>query len=362
MARLAMLAFGAGAMLLNFNAMAKEPSSQMSSYQIDQGEEIPERVKAAIQEMIDSGSGAFAVAIGRDGQVTRRIHVGDIAPSTQYPIASASKFLTAATVMAVVDDGKISLDAPISKWLPNLSAEAGDLTLRQLLSQTAGLPQPPDKDEFSQNFRTPLTEAARTLLQTPLQTSPGKVFKYGGPGFQVAGAVVEAATGQPWARVFDEKIAGPLGMTRTFWTHLEKASDGGLLPVAATLNPTLQGGVVSTSEDYMKFLAMMAQGGLYKGQRILSSAAVDAMLSDQTPSAQMTPTGASVLEDAHYGLGNWCETWDADGKCNRNSSIGAWGVYPWVERHSRHFGIIFIYNQKDAFRHWPQMQQIRDGL
>ncbi|MCE7970033.1 MAG: class A beta-lactamase-related serine hydrolase [Leptolyngbya sp. PLA3] len=89
--------------------------------------------------MVAKGSGGFAVGVGARDRVISLADFGGIKPDTQYPIASASKFLTAATVMAVVDDGRLQLDAPISTWLPKLPEAAGKLTLRQLLSQTSGL-------------------------------------------------------------------------------------------------------------------------------------------------------------------------------------------------------------------------------
>lgn len=76
----------------------------------------------------------------------------------------------------------------------------------------------------------------------------------------------------------------------------------------------------------------------------------------------MTPSGANVLEEAHYSLGSWCETWDDEGLCHRNSSIGMYGTYPWVERGTGQFGVIFLHVQDDAFRLWPQIVALRDAL
>lgn len=149
-------------------------------------------------------------------------------------------------------------------------------------------------------------------------------------------------------------------MTRSYWTHLQLASSEEL-PLAETRNPVLQGGAVSTAEDYLRFLSMLAQGGLYQGKRILSQGSVDEMLKDQTRTAVMTPADANPVQGAHYGLGNWCETWDATGACLRSSSIGAFGTYPWVEQKTGRFGIVFLYQREDAFRFWPEIMIIRDA-
>lgn len=326
-----------------------------------QGAPLSGVAERAAQNMVAGGIGGFSVGVGQGETILSLVDFGGIKPDTQYPIASASKFLTAATVLTLVDEGKLTLDGPISTWLPELPPAAGALTLRQLLSQTSGLAGAKGElYDLAQDHRITLKASALDVTRRPLTSTPGKVFAYGGPGFQVAGAVVEAVTGQPWADVFREKLAVPLDMPHTYWTHLRLDSTREL-PVNETRNPVLQGGAVSTAQDYLHFLSMLAQGGVYGGKRILSRKAVDEMLADQTAHAIMTPTGASVLPDAHYGLGNWSESQDANGQSQRNSSIGYFGVYPWVERDSGRFGIIFPYVRENAFRFWPQMEVIRDG-
>lgn len=314
------------------------------------------------ERMSIDGAGRFSVGYGQHDKIISLSHFGGMTGCTRYPIASASKFLTAATVMTLVDENKLSLDQSISTWLPEITSEAGHLSLRQLLSQTSGLAG--SKGEFYdlvQDHRMSLAQSAIEVTQRPLVSRPGEVFAYGGPGFQIAGAVVEAVTGKNWAQVFQEKIAAPLNMTHTYWTHLRLDREEEL-PVNETLNPVLQGGAVSTAEDYLHFLSMLAQGGKFRGRRILSVQAIDEMLSNQTSKAEMTPTGANVLANAHYGLGNWCESWDEQGESQRNSCIGFFGVYPWIEKATGRFGIIFPYIRENAFRFWPEMEKIRDAV
>ncbi|MDY0391078.1 MAG: serine hydrolase domain-containing protein [Desulfobulbus oligotrophicus] len=329
---------------------------------IAQGAVLPPKAVQAAEAMIAKGSGGFSVGIGIRDKVISLTSFGDIKADTQYPIASASKFLTAATVMAVVDEGKLQLDAPIATWLPKLPPAAGKLTLRQLLSQTSGLAGA--KGEYydlAQDHRITLEQSALDVAQRPLVSVPGEVFAYGAPGFQVAGAVVEAATGQHWIQVFQEKIATPLGMSHTYWTHL-RLDSATELPVAETLNPVLQGGAVSTAADYLRFLSMMANEGVFEGKRVLSKNSVDELLKDQTAKAFMTPAPENPIKGGHYSLGNWCESWDEAGVCLRSSSIGAFGVYPWVERKTGHFGVVFVYQRENAFRLWPEIQAIRDAV
>jgi CubicO group peptidase (beta-lactamase class C family) len=338
---------------------AAPAAAQPVTYSVDQGADLPPEAKQAAERMMAKGAIGFTVASGQRGAELSRVRVGAISPDAHFLIMSATKWLTAATVLAVVDEGKLSLDKPISTWLPKITGDAGKITLRQLLSQTSGLGGA--GSDLAQDHRLTLEQAAEQITAGPLANRSGDVFVYGGPGFQVAGAVVEAVTGKRWAEVFDEKIGRPLGMTSTYWTKVN-ANFFERPPLAETRNPLLQGGVVTSAQQYMQFLSMLAQGGEYKGRRILARATVDAMLTDQTPKARITPTGANALQDAHYALGNWCETWDAQAKCIRSSSIGFAGTYPWVERGSGRYGIVFIYLPEDAFRMWPEMKAISDAL
>jgi CubicO group peptidase (beta-lactamase class C family) len=102
-----------------------------------------------------------------------------------------------------------------------------------------------------------------------------------------------------------QRIANPLDMSHTHWTHLPSR---GVRP-GQTRNPLLQGGVVTTADDYMKFLTMLAQDGHVRHRRILSTKAIDAMETVQAlgkPMAYITPGGAhdAQLGGAQYALGN----------------------------------------------------------
>jgi len=316
---------------------------------------LPAKAREAAGTIVAKGVPGLTVVVGRQGREIAQESFGKIDAAAQLPIASASKWLTAAVVMQLVDEGKLSLDKPISTWLPSIAPDAGAITLRQLLSQTSGLGMA--GAEMKQDYRITLAQSAKEVTDAPLAHRPGTVFVYGGPGFQVAGAVVEAVTGKHWQDVFQERIGGPLAMRRTYWTHIG-GEDQAPARVAETRNPVLQGGAVSTTEDYMHFLAMLAGDGVYEGRRVLTHAAVETMLTDQTAAATMTPTGVPMLANAHYALGNWCETWGGDGRCTRSSSLGAWGVYPWIDRPSGLYGMVFLYEKNDAFRLLPETSTI----
>lgn len=300
---------------------------------------VPADVRAALADAVKKGAKGVTAIVMRDGKELFRLDVGKIDPDAQYPVASASKWMTAALVMTVVDEGKLSLDEPLSKHLPEFQGEKGRTTLRQLLAQTSGEGSLKGRVDIRQDPRLTLAESAAEVARLPLEDPPGAVFKYGGPGFQVAGALVEKVTGSRWADLFRARISGPLGMDRTFWVH---QPDRGV-PPGETTNPLLQGGVTTTARDYMRFLSMLAQGGVYAGHRVLSSRAVQTMEMAQTlglPKGYLPP-GIRPDADPQYALGNWCEAWSPGGQGLLVSSPGAFGTYPWIDRRSGLYGIFF---------------------
>ena len=291
---------------------------------------VPQQVRDQLEDIVKRGAPGVTAIVMRDGTQLFRVDVGKIDSTTQYPIASSSKWMTAALVMTVVDEGKLSLDEPISKVLPVFQGEAGTVTLRQLLAQTSGEGSLRSFVDIRQDARMTLAESAAQIARRPLEDPPGTVFKYGGPGLQV--------TGRRWAELFDARIARPLGMTHTYWTHLPSR---GVSP-AETRNPLLQGGAVTTADDYMRFLTMLAQRGRYEGRQILSAKAVDTMETIQTLGKPMAYVPPGATGGAQYALGNWCEKWTSAGSCTLVSSPGAFGTFPWIDRQSGLYGIFFM--------------------
>lgn len=322
------------------------------------GGPVPKAVTDDLQAIVKGGVPGITAIAMKDGHQLYRIDVGKIDASTQYDIASATKWMTAALVMTVVDEGKLSLDEPVSKVLPEFSGEKSTITLRMLLAQTAGTGSLREGHiDVSQDPRMTLAQSAAEVAARPLAHPPGTVFEYGGPGFQVAGAMVEKVTGKRWADLFEERIGGPLGMTATRWEHPRA---GKRVPASETLNPLLQGGVVTTANDYMRFLTMLAAGGRYNGRQILSPGAVEAMETAQTIGLERGYLPPAVSGNAQYALGNWCETWSDDKRCILVSSPGAFGTLPFIDRKSGVYGIFFV---KDfGVRIGPRLREARKAV
>ncbi|SMR82196.1 CubicO group peptidase, beta-lactamase class C family [Aliiroseovarius halocynthiae] len=170
---------------------------------------------------------ALGVAMGVDGQEPETLTFGPqsrkldapVAPDAPWHIGSITKTFTATLVLQLVDRGRLSLDTPIGTYLPHetdMHADWKNLTLRQLLSHTAGLPPNPPDDTFMVRTAKDLHEVRRQILQglwtAPIPAGQGS-FDYSNTGYVLAGYVLETVTGKGWEHLVQQQIAAPLGLT-----------------------------------------------------------------------------------------------------------------------------------------------------
>jgi CubicO group peptidase (beta-lactamase class C family) len=139
--------------------------------------------------------------------------------TTSYQIGSISKWLTAVAVLRLVDQRKLSLDAPVRTYLPQLPAHTGAISLRQLLSNSAGIPNGVVEASKKDNtiLALPLThaEAVQRFATGKLLFEPGAGWEYSPTTWVVVAAIVERATGQPYATAIDELVLKPANATGT---------------------------------------------------------------------------------------------------------------------------------------------------
>jgi CubicO group peptidase (beta-lactamase class C family) len=259
---------------------------------------------------------------------------------TVVPIASGSKWLTSATIMTLVDDGLIDLDAPISTYVPEAEGiPAGEITMRQLLSFTSGLIAD-EKVPCASSGEGTLQECARDIVQRGVVHPPGEAFRYGSQHMRVAAAVAEVVTGVPYAELFQQRIAEPLGMTRTRFNQIGDTT----MQVEPVTNTNPAGGAVSGLGDYARFLEMLVHGGVAPdGTRILSEDALEEMRTNHTEDVRYaTASSFRVATEGPYALGNWLDWTDADGNALVQSSDGAFGFRPWIDEVNDLFGVYLI--------------------
>jgi len=241
---------------------------------------------------------------------------------TVFWIASQTKGVTGAALMMLVDEGKVSLDDPVAKFIPKLKdlwviekAESDRMTLvkakapitvRQVMCHTSGFPfLSPQEQKID---AMPLREKISVYAQTPLLAEPGTKYQYSNIGINIAGYIIEVVSGMPYEAFLQKRLFEPLGMVDTcFWltpeqeerlalcyrpdpgrTKLEPCPIGFMTyPFTDRVNRFAEpgGGLFSTVHDVTRFCQMLLSGGTFDGKRILSENAVRALGTKQTGSA-----------------------------------------------------------------------------
>jgi serine-type D-Ala-D-Ala carboxypeptidase len=265
--------------------------------------------------------------IGRRAEILHEAYFGTATANTVLHVASSGKWAAAATIAALVDEGKLRWDDPVRRFLPEFTDTKGDALLRQLLSHTAGFPDYQPDTAHRDDYQT-LAESVAHVVALPASARPGEAFHYGGLAMQVAGRMAEIAAGQSFEDIFQTRIARPLSMTSS-----------GYAPVSQEpgFSPMLGGSLFTSAPDYGRFLMMICQDGRYRGRRILSARAIADLQADQIREAKLNPlefVEAVRADRRHdiYGLGQWREEVDSGGKATLISSPGWAGAYAWVDR------------------------------
>ena len=285
-----------------------------------------------------------ALLVVRNGDTLRRQGYGSYDPTTVVPIASASKWLTVATLMTLVDEGRLSLDDPVRKHLPEFRGVTGSATIRQLLSHTSGIAQ----NSCVWDDGSSLQECTDVIAAQQAVSTPGSTFEYGNTSFSVAGRIIEVVSGTSFEQAFEQRIAEPVGMTATRF-------DGASYPTDA--NPVPAASAESDLDDYGRFVQMLAGRGAIDGRRVLSEASVLEMEKDQVVGLDTHRDDAvRTTGIPTYGLGAWRDVVTADDTGVIVSGNGAYGFYPWVDRARNAYGVFEVYDQRGSTVAVPDSQ------
>lgn len=242
-----------------------------------------------------------------------------MAKDALFWIASMSKGITAAVFMIMVDEGKVKLDDPVEKYLPEFKGQMvvaekdGEhvllkkpkhpITIRNVLSHTSGLPFKAPVEEPTLDM-LPLATAVRAHAASSLMFEPDSKYQYSNAGINTAGRIIEVVSGMSYEDFMQQRLFEPLGMKdTTFWPNDEQVSrlaksykpnadKTDLEETTVTQchyplqdrrrQPMPAGGLFSTAADVAVFCQMLMNGGTHHGARILSEAAVKEMTSRQT--------------------------------------------------------------------------------
>jgi CubicO group peptidase (beta-lactamase class C family) len=258
--------------------------------------------------------------------------VGEFNAKTAAPIASASKWLTAALVLQAVDEGKISLDDKVAKYLPVFEKYGKNyITIRHCLAHMTGIQTEQMKlvKLLSRKKFTSLEEEVNDFAAKEIQNNPGEVFRYSNIGLNIAGRVLEVAYKKKFEQLIRQKLFVPLGMRKTSFQTMDGSA------------PNPSGGAVSTAEEYLKFLQMILNNGSFNGKSILSEASIAEMRKIQTTPAQIKMAPKSA-EGYMYASGSWVlETGSDQKQAATLASPGLFGTWPMVD-FSRGYACIFF--------------------
>jgi CubicO group peptidase (beta-lactamase class C family) len=287
----------------------------------------PKGIAGSLQPFIDSHTlaGAVTLAASKDKVLSLEV-VGYADVAAQKPmrtdnlfwIASMSKSITATALMMLVDEGKVNVDDPVEKYLPEFKGQmlrveqekgkvvlknpGHPITVKNLLTHTSGLVNEPAAGQRWDT--TSLRAAVQCYAARPLKFEPGSKFEYNNPGINTVGRIIEVVSRLPYEEFMAKRLFEPLGMKdTTFWptdsqirrlakTYKPNADKTGL-EAAPTLPfvdshtgrksmPFPAGGLFSTATDVSLFCRMILSGGILNGKRYLSEKAIQQMTSTQT--------------------------------------------------------------------------------
>jgi CubicO group peptidase (beta-lactamase class C family) len=293
-------------------------------------------------------AGVIAIVADKTGKVHYKNLLGfadveakkPIGEDNVFWIASMTKMFAGASVMMLVDEGKVSLDDPVTKFIPWLDkwmvVEEKDqshvllkppvrpVTIRHLLSHTSGLAGTSELQQVTGADGTPLKARALSSVTGPLQSQPGDKYAYGNQGMNVAARIVEIVSDMPYETFLQKRFFDPLGMTETtFWPSEaqvarlagaygpNKEKDGyarggiGFLtkPLSDRVHrfPEAGGGLFSTTHDILRYGLLLANDGELDGKRYLSHTAMDELRKEQTGKTKVNYSLGYHLRNGMFG-------------------------------------------------------------
>lgn len=358
----------------------------LASLALGQDSTLPSRVRSSLQRFVDDHeiSGAVGVVGDVNGVLAiEAVGKADIEanqpmrPDSLFWIASMTKPITGIAVMMLVEEGKLKLDDPVAKYVPDFDGQMmlgwhqGDayiarkpsrpITLRDLLTHTSGLPDGalPDSPEREAKPSTTLAESAARYGRRRLSFEPGSRWSYSNAGMNTLGRVIEVGSGSSYVDFLKARIFDPLGMVdTTFYPTPEQmqrlamlyARDGDALqpipsskvaPKAGERPPSAAGGLYSTGPDLARLYRMMLGRGTFEGRRILAEASVAEMTRLQTGEI---PCG--FVDGMGYGLA-WGFVKQPRGVTEMLSPGsfghgGMFGTQGWVDPKKGRFAVLLI--------------------
>jgi len=269
--------------------------------------------RVALEELQASKTPGAAVAVVLGDQVVFSHGYGlasvdtgaPLTPDMLFRLGSTTKMFTASAVVGLALEGKLDLNAPVSRYISGLDPTIGQLTANQLLSHTSGLHD--EAPMFGSHDDAALGNGIHAWKADFLFAPPGRIYSYSNPGYWLAGYLAETVNGKPYADVIAERIFAPLGMQRSTlrpamamtWPLAQghEIRDGHpavIRPAADNASGWPAGSIFSSALELSRFVIAFMNDGRLDGRQVLPQKLIAIMSS---PHAEI-PGG-----DQHYGYG-----------------------------------------------------------
>jgi CubicO group peptidase (beta-lactamase class C family) len=278
-----------------------------------------------------------------------------VTPDTLFRIASTTKMLTAAAVVTLAEQGKISLNEPIGTYVKGLSPGLSRVTLHQLLSHTAGI-----RDGAS--FDGPHDDSAlagfvRSWTDDYFVAEPGEIYSYSNLGYVLAAFVLEEVTGRAFADGMNDLLFRPLGMSRTtlrpIMAMTYPLSQGHDIPPGQTASAVVRpfaddsrywanGGVFTSVMDFSRFAIAFLNGGRIEGAQVLPAAVIEKL---SAPHVKIP--GGSSNENPRYGYGLNLRDYRGVRVLQHGGSRVGFGSLVRIAP-EQHFAVIILANKSDG--------------
>lgn len=259
--------------------------------------------------------------------------LGDFTSNTQAPIASCSKWLTTALVMQFIDEGKLSLDDKVSKYIPLFATyNKNYITIRHCLSHMTGIQSEPigllKLVEQRKKYNS-LEDEVNDFAKKEIQANPGTEFYYSNIGIDIAGRILEIVSKKKFDMLIRTRLFVPLQMRQTSFSTLD----------GSAINPS--GGAISSPSDYMHFLQMLLNNGKYNGVQVLSEASIKQMRQVQT-TPELIKYAPRVAQGYNYALGSWVIDEDNNKTATVLTCPGLFGTWPIIDYCKGYACLIFV--------------------
>jgi CubicO group peptidase (beta-lactamase class C family) len=294
---------------------------------------------------------AVAIAVGDSvvyargyGEADREAQLA-AAPDVVYRIGSVTKQFTAAAFLRLVEQGRIALDDPLTKYLPDYPAQGHTVTIRQLLNHTSGIKSYTGLPAWISRMEEPFTheQMLKLFASEPFDFAPGEQWKYNNSGYYLLGMVLEQVTGRPYAEYVAETLFAPLGLASTAYCP-DQPTDGqaegyrlttaGIAPAAplSMTHPYAAGALCSTVLDLVRWNRALVAG------RVIRPATYRAMT---------TPDTLNSGKRLGYGYGLALDEWEGMRRVQHGGGINGFGAF--LSYYPEHDVTIAVLENTDAY-------------